>query len=132
MIGLPFKLMEETLSESLKFYEKGRQAMDTNDFEDAVVLFKQSILHNPHFKTLELLGECYVRLNRFKQAIVPLAAATTLNKGVRSSSMLAEVFLELEDYYAARNMAEISLSRDPKNHKAQEIKRVAGKILGEA
>jgi len=105
--------------------------MDEGRLEDAVMLFQQSISYSPHFKTLELLGECFVRLNRLPEAIVPLAAATSLNKGVRAPSMLAEVFLRLEDYHAARNMVEIALSREPNNRKAQEVKRVVAEILKE-
>lgn len=103
--------------------------MDEGRLEDAVVLFQQSISCDPHFKTLELLGECFVRLNRLAEAIVPLAAATSLNKSVRAPSLLAEVFLKLEDYHAARNMAEIALDRDTNNRKAKEVKRTVGEIL---
>jgi tetratricopeptide (TPR) repeat protein len=118
--------------DSSELYLKARQAMDEGKLEDAVVLFQQSISYDPHFKSLELLGECFVRLNRLSEAIVPLAAAASLNKGVRAPSLLAEVFLKLEDYGKAKNMAETALSRDPNNRKAQEVKRIVAEIAGEA
>ncbi len=124
--------MEDALSKSSELYEQARQMMGEGKLEDAAVLFQQSISHSPHFKTLELLGECFVRLNRLPEAIVPLAAATSLNKGVRAPSLLAEVFLKLEDYHAAKNMTEIALSRDPNNRKAQEVRSVVAEIVGEA
>ncbi len=124
--------MEDALSKLSELYQKARQMMDEGKLEDAVVLFQQSVTYAPHFKTLELLGECFVRLNRLIDAIVPLAAATSLNRGVRAPSLLAEVFLKLEDYHAAKEMAEVALSRDPNNHKAQEVRRAAADIVGEA
>ena len=105
--------------------------MDDGKLEDAVVLFQQSISYSPHFKSLELLGECFVHLNRLREAIVPLAAASSLNKGVRAPSLLAEVFLQLEDYHAAGNMAEIASSRDPNNRRAREVKKIVSEIIGE-
>lgn len=103
--------------------------MDEGDFENAVTLFQESISYSPHFKSLELLGECLIHLNRLTESIVPLAAAASLNKGVRALSLLAEVFLKLEDYYSAKKMAEESLNRDSTNYKAQNIKNAVDEIL---
>lgn len=105
--------------------------MDEGEFEDAVLLFQQSISQYPHFKALELLGECFYRLNRLSAAIVPLAAATALNNGVRAPSLLAEVFLNLEQYQEAKYMAEMALSRDANNRRAKETIRISVEILGE-
>lgn len=106
--------------------------MDEGSLDEAVALFQQSIVSWPHFKSLELLGECFMRLDRLHEAIVPLAAAASLNRGVRAPSLLAEVFLRLEDYPAAREMVEVALSRDPLNRKAQEVKRAVAEAAGEA
>lgn len=106
--------------------------MGDGRLEEAVSLFQQSVALAPHFKSLELLGECFVRLNRQREAIVPLATATRLNRGVRAPSLLAEVFLKLEDYHAAKEMAELALSRDAGNRRAREVKRVVAEIAGEA
>jgi tetratricopeptide (TPR) repeat protein len=113
-------------------YRQARRLMNEGKLDDAVALFQQGISLSPHFKTLELLGECFVRLHRLREAVVPLAAAASLNNGVRAPSMLADVLLTLEDYHAAKEMAELALSRDPNNRKAREVKRVAAEIAGEA
>ena len=126
------KSMEDALSQSSDLYEQARRMMGEGRLEEAVSLFQQSVALAPHFKSLELLGECFVRLNRQREAIVPLAAATSLNRGVRAPSLLAEVFLMLEDYHAAKEMAELALSRDAGNRKAGEVKRVVAEIAGEA
>jgi tetratricopeptide (TPR) repeat protein len=78
-------------------------------------LFQQSAVASPHFKTYELLGECYMRLKRLPEAIPFLAAATTLNRGVRAPSLLAEVWLALGHHQEAAEAASIALSRDPQN-----------------
>ena len=73
-----------------ELYEAGRLQMAAGAFEEAVALFLQSVTLNPHFKALELLGECRLRLQQWKEAIIPLAAATTLNRQSRAPSLLAE------------------------------------------
>ena len=124
--------MNQNLNESSDLYRKARQLMDENQLDEAVVLFQRSADIDAHFKTLELLGECYVLLNAFQKAIIPLAAAVSLNKGVRAASLLADVFLKLKNYSAAENMAEIALSREPNNRKALEIKKIVANINGDA
>ena len=116
---------------SSELYIEARQMMDEGKLEEAVKLFQQSISDYPHFKSLELLGECFIRLNRLSEAIVALAAATTLNKGVRAPSLLAEAFLKLKEYPQAREMAEIALSRDPNNRLAREVRKTSLEIIGE-
>lgn len=68
------------------------------------------------------MGECLVELGRYRDAIIPLAAATALNRGVRAPSLLAEVFLRLADCHDALTMADEALSRDPRNKRARSVK----------
>ena len=112
---------EQKLSEASDLYQKARDLMRTNQFEKAISLFQRSAEIVPHFKTLELLGECYIHLNKLQEAIIPLAAAVSLNNGVRAASLLAVVFFELKNYNAAKDMAEIALSRDSNNQKALKV-----------
>ena len=114
--------MNQNLSDALDLYRKARELMDKNLVEEAIILFQNSAELEPHFKTLELLGECYIRLSRLRESIIPLAAAVSLNKGVRAAALLAEVFLKLRDYDQAKNMAEVALSREPNNKQAIKIK----------
>ncbi len=122
--------MEEAIYEpenrSSELYYEARQAMDAGQFETAVGLFQQSIDTHPHFKTLELLGQCLIALGRPQEAIVPLAAAATLNNGVRAPALLAEVFWELGQKTGAERLAEIALARDPNNKKARMVKEKLG------
>ena len=104
-------------------YERARELMKQGQFEEAANLFEKNVKANPHFKELELLGECFLHLGRLPEAIVPLAAAATLNKGVRAPSLLAEVFYLLGKMHDAAEMAEIALSRDSTNRKALAVKQ---------
>ena len=42
--------------------KEGRRLFESGDFAGAIEKFEASISHRPHFKTLELLGEAYLRL----------------------------------------------------------------------
>ncbi len=105
-----------------ELYYQAREAMDAGQLEAAVGLFQQSIDAHPHFKSLELLGQCLIALGRPQEAIVPLAAAATLNNGVRAPALLAELFWELGEKTDAGQLAEIALARDPNNKKARAVK----------
>ena len=112
-------------------YKKGRLLVRTGDYEEAISLLRRSAEMEPHFKTFELLGECLLALNRISEAVGPLAAATTLNRGVRVPSLLAEAFLRNEKFDDAEDFAKLALQRDPRNKKAGDVlkKSEANKIL---
>ena len=102
-------------------YDQGRALMDSGDLEASVERFRESSRIAPHFKTLELEGECLLKLGRVSEAVIPLAAASTLNKGVRAVSFLAEAFARLNEGDRCKEMCEEALRRDPSNKKAREI-----------
>lgn len=65
--------------------------MASNDFDSAIRFFQASAQIDAHFKTLELLGECFLKRNQSREAIIPLAAAVGLgNKPYRALYFLAE------------------------------------------
>jgi tetratricopeptide (TPR) repeat protein len=120
---------EDTEIGSGELYRAARELMDAGQFEEAIGLFEKSAKIYPHFKTLELLGECLFRAGQLKESIVPLTAAVGLNKGVRAASLLAEAFLALGDKDNANQIADIALSRDPTNRKALEVKDALADLL---
>jgi len=113
--------MDEPLEQSRARYEEGRRLFESGDFAGAIEKFQASILHSPHFKSLELLGEAYLRLGRPSHAIVPLAAATTLNSQVRAPSLLAEALLAVGERLRAHEVAKLALDRDATNKKARSV-----------
>jgi tetratricopeptide (TPR) repeat protein len=104
-----------------ELYDAGRARMEVGAIEEAIELFRRSADLEPHFKTLELLGECNARVGRLSKAIVPLAAATTLNPQSRAPALLAEVFERLGRQEDARTMAQLAIERDRNNKLAAAV-----------
>jgi tetratricopeptide (TPR) repeat protein len=105
-------------------YQEGRIQMESGAFEQAIETFQKSAHLFPHFKTLELLGECLLQTGRATEAVVPLAASAYLNRQVRAGSLLAQAFLKLDDYKAAAEVASRVLATEPKNRIALEVARL--------
>lgn len=106
---------------SYDLYRRGREQMEAKNFLEAIALFEQSVAQSPHFKTLELLGECYLQQNEFMAAIVPLAAATALNDQGRAPALLADAFYQLNETHDAQRFAQLALERNKNNKLAQKI-----------
>jgi tetratricopeptide (TPR) repeat protein len=95
-----------SLEESPTLYYKGREAMDRGDFRAAVDLFQQSIDLLPHFKTLELQGECLLKLEQPTKAIIALSAAATLgSRPFRSLYLLAQALVQIGEKLEKLNEA---------------------------
>jgi Tetratricopeptide repeat len=120
---------EQGRSPAAQRYDYARHLMETGAFEQAAKLLHQAAVETPHFKTYELLGECYMQLKRLTEAIPYLAAATTLNRGVRAPSLLAQAWLALGRHTEALEAANMTLSRDPKNKAALRVQETAAPIV---
>ena len=115
--------MNNPHSEAYLLYRKGKTCMNEGNYADAIGAFTEALAHQPHFKSLELLGECYMLIGKSRDAIIPLAAAASLNKGPRASSLLAEALLDAGEVMLATDAVENALKRDPKNRRALEVQR---------
>jgi len=113
-----------------ELYRQARDRMDGGDPAGAVDLFAASVAVYPHFKALELWGECLLRLGRYREAVVPLAAATALNRQPRAPGMLAEAFLALGEHGRAVQFADEALARAPGNRAALAVRSAALPHLG--
>ena len=109
------------MEDSYQLYLKARNHFDLGEIEEAIKYFIKSNEVNPHFKTLELLGEAYIKLGKYNLAITPLAAATALNNNVKAPSKLAEAFYHLSMHDEAQHFANIALERDPNNKLSRTI-----------
>jgi hypothetical protein len=98
--------------------------MGAGDLEQAVQRLKQSVEAMPHFKALELLGDCSLKLQRPLDVIVPLAAAPALNNQVRAPSLLAQAFLQCGEFLQAGEFASLVLKKSTGNRVAREIMEV--------
>lgn len=104
-----------------RLFQQGRVCMVSGEFQAAVQVFTDSIGVYPHFKALELLGECLLAIGEPIQAVVPLAAATALNDQVRAPSLLSQALLAIGDYERAARVATAVLARSPGNRVAQAV-----------
>ena len=102
-------------------YHAGRERMEAGALAEAAELLQRSAAIEPHFLTLELLGECLARLGRLREAVVPLAASAALHQQSRAPARLAEVFLALDRPDQAAEQAQRALTIDPANELAQAV-----------
>ena len=107
--------------ESYKLYNQAREFFSNGDFEAAIPLFKQSNKLHTHFKTLELWGECEIKLGNYKQAIMPLTTATELNNSIKPLSLLAQAYKKIGEQTKAVELAQKVLSSAPNNKTAKGI-----------
>lgn len=97
--------------------------MDNGDYPKAIQTFEASIRLAPHFKTLELLGECHLRQNEATAAIIPLAAAVGLgNNEFRATYLLAEAYCQMGDKKTALKFVNRALEMKPDFKRAQALK----------
>lgn len=106
-------------------YRAGRERLEAGDPAAAVDLLERSAALEPHFLTLELLGEALAKLGRLREAVVPLAASAALHTQSRAPARLAEVFLSLERPDEASEMARRALAVDPENSLAAAVLQAA-------
>lgn len=108
--------------DSYALYIAGRTAMDSGDLQIAVERFKESVRGMPHFKTLELLGDCLMRLGEPGEAIVFLAAAAGLaRKQSKPRYLLAKCLVDLRRMNDAIEFLEQALELNPNYKAAREL-----------
>jgi len=108
--------------QSYVYYNKGREAYESGDRRAALEKFGQSIKLFPHFKTLELLGECLLREDRFKEAIVYLGAAVGLgNNPFRAHFLLAQAWLAVGEKHDAIVHLKKAIEMNPDYKAAKEL-----------
>jgi len=106
---------------AVDLYYKGRRLMEVDALDDASSVLSQSAELAPHFKTLELLGECHLKTGRVRDAVTYLTAATDLNQQSRAPALLAEAFEKLGDVDRAKEFAELALMRSEDNARAKAV-----------
>ncbi|MDX2199052.1 MAG: tetratricopeptide repeat protein [Phycisphaerae bacterium] len=95
-------------------YVDGRAAIDAGEFEQAIELLTQSLRLHPHAKTLELLGECHLKLGRPFEALMHAAASVGMQTvGVRNRLILARALVELSHFDAAKETLREALLKKP-------------------
>ena len=99
--------------------------MARGDHSEAAALFEQSNQAFPHFKTLELLGECRLALGEPYAALIPLAASVGLGtNSFRAMYLLSKAFADLGRRKEALKYIERALIMKSDYKKAQDLKKM--------
>ncbi len=98
--------------------------MEQRDYGSAIVLLRCSNALSPHFKTLELLGECLLELgNANVEAIVVLASAAGLgSRAFKSYFLLARALDVSGRTKEAIEKVELALALQPDFKTARELR----------
>jgi tetratricopeptide (TPR) repeat protein len=100
---------------------KGQQQAERGDLAAAAKTLQRAVELDPHPAALELLGNIWMKLNQPERAIIPLAAAVTLNQQGAAATALALAFMQLRREREAHAMATIALARRPGDRQALEV-----------
>lgn len=107
---------------ALRLYEAGRSAMSKGDLKEAIGQFVESQRAAPHFKTLELLGECLLRKGEYPEAVIYLAAAAGLGTNqYRPRLLLAQALSALGEKDEAIDKLGEALTINPDYKGAKDL-----------
>ena len=116
-----FQTNELSRPASSRLVVKAMQQADKGDLAAAAKTLQRAVELDPHPGALERLGDIWLRLNQPERAIIPLAAAATLNPKGGGASALAHAFMRLRRETEAHAMAELALARRPGDRQALEV-----------
>jgi tetratricopeptide (TPR) repeat protein len=115
-------IADSELEAASERYQKGRAAMESGELRGAVEHFRASIRHHPHFKALELLGECLLKQGNAAEAVIYLSSAAGLgNRASRALFLLAQALLQIGDRDAAVSKLRQALSANSDYRAAREL-----------
>lgn len=106
---------------STRLVTRALQQADKGDLAAAAKSLQRAVDLDPHPRALERLGEIWMKLNQPERAIIPLAAAVTLDPKGSGASMLAVAFMRLRREKEAHAMATLALQRHPEDRQALEV-----------
>lgn len=116
-----FQTNELSRPASSRLVFKGQQQAERGELSAAAKTLQRAVELDPQPKALELLGDLWMKLNQPERAIIPLAAAVTLDPKGGAASALAYVFMRLRREREAHAMATLALARRPGDRQALEV-----------
>jgi tetratricopeptide (TPR) repeat protein len=116
-----FQTNELSRPASSRLVRKAQQQIAAGDLAPATKTLQRAIDLDPHPAALELLGDLWMKLQQPERAIIPLAAAVTLDPKGGAASALAHVFMRLRREREAHAMAMLALHRRPGDRSALEV-----------
>ena len=116
-----FHTNEMSRPASSRLVFKGQQQAARGEFAAAAKSLQRAVELDPHPVALQLLGETWMKLNQPERAIIPLAAAVTLDRKGGAAALLAHAFMRLRREGEAHAMATLALKRRPGDRYALEV-----------
>ena len=116
-----FQTNELSRPASARLVHKALQQAERGEVKAAVKTLQRAVDLDPRAAPLERLGEMWLELNQPERAIIPLAAAVTLDPKGGAAASLAFAFMRLRREREANAMAKIALKRRPGDRKALEV-----------
>jgi tetratricopeptide (TPR) repeat protein len=116
-----FQTNELSRPAATRLLHKAKQQSERGELAAAVKTLQRAVDLDPHPVALELLGDLWIKLNQPERAIIPLAAAVTLDPKGAAASALAHVFMRLRREPEAHAMATLALQRRPGDRQALEV-----------
>ncbi len=116
-----FQTNELSRPASSRLVHKAQQQTERGELAAAVKTLQRAVDLDPHPVALEMLGGLWMKLNQPERAIIPLAAAVTLDPKGGAAASLAHVFMRLRRESEAHAMAMIALQRRPGDRQALEV-----------
>ncbi len=116
-----FQTNELSRPAALQLARKALQQSERGELTAAAKSLQRAIDLDPRAESLEQLGEVWMKLNQPERAIVPLAAAATLNPKGGAASALAFAFMRLRRHKEAMALATQVLKRRPGDRIALEV-----------
>jgi tetratricopeptide (TPR) repeat protein len=116
-----FQTNELSRPASSRLVHRGQQQAERGDLPSAAKTLQRAVELDPQPAALELLGALWIRLNQPERAIIPLAAAITLDPKGGAASALAHAFMLLRREREAHAMATLALERRPGDRQALEV-----------
>ncbi len=116
-----FQTNELSRPASSRLVHKAQQQAEKGELAAAVKTLQRAVDLDPHPLALEMLGGLWMKLNQPERAIIPLAAAVTLDVKGGAAAALAHVFMRLRREPEAHAMAALALQRRPGDRQALEV-----------
>jgi len=116
-----FQTNELSRPASSRLVNKARQQAERGELAAAAKTLQRAVDLDPQPAALEMLGELWMKLHQPERAIIPLAAAATLDPKGGGAAALAHVFMRLRREREAHAMATIALERRPGDRQALEV-----------
>ena len=116
-----FQTNELSRPAASRLLHRAVQQEERGDLQAAAKSLQRAVDLDPRPAALHRLGEIWLKLRQPERAIVPLAAAVTLDQKGKAASSLAHAFMKLRREPEAHAMAMLALTRHPGDRQALEV-----------